>query len=316
MSIRWAIFALLGVVLCRPCPAAPDVTTRLTPPEAPFHRAAHLTMVVEGVPTAVYEFPELEADARLLEIRKRTVESESLHDGVIRMTQVYVLDPVSPGYFSIPPLTISWQDGEQHGAVATPSLTFHARPLTDDEEEAVAYFSGISLPAEILPPRRFPTITTLFIVMAGLLAVVVVALLAWRRRKETASAVPAAPPWEVALNRLRELQRRDLPGAGKIDAYYVDLSAILRYYLEDRFHIHAPEQTTPEFLDTAAGLGLFSDEQQAFLATFLQECDRVKFARLMPDLEDTAAHFRLVRRFVQETIPVSEEEESALERAA
>ncbi len=95
----------------------------------------------------------------------------------------------------------------------------------------------------------------------------------------------------------------------------MDLTSILRYYIEDRFLIHAPEQTTPEFLDAAARQRVFSDAQQAFLADFLRECDRVKFAQLLPGLDDMAAHFSQVKRFVQDTAP-SAESSTAMEQAA
>jgi hypothetical protein len=110
-------------------------------------------------------------------------------------------------------------------------------------------------------------------------------------------------PWQVAKERLALLEARHLPQQGKFDAYYVDLSAILRYYIEGRFQLHAPERTTPEFLAETVGQSYFSPEQEVFLSRFLRLCDRVKFARFRPDLEEMARSFDEVALFIEDTIP-------------
>ena len=52
----------------------------------------------------------------------------------------------------------------------------------------------------------------------------------------------------TALNRLRA---QGLIEQGQFEDYYVQLSSIVRHYLEDRFHLRAPEMTTEEFLHDA-----------------------------------------------------------------
>ncbi|HDP35759.1 MAG TPA: hypothetical protein ENN29_11700 [Candidatus Hydrogenedentes bacterium] len=286
----------------------------LAPPETPYHRAFVYSLIAEGDASLECEFPDLPADAGQMEVRRLAQESEFNKDGTVRITQRYALDPIFPGQYVLPPLTVVWRSGGAEGLLATPPVAFHARELTAGEAEAAAVFEGIAPPDAVLPPPRVST--RLWLIMAGALVAAAAAVLAIRRFRRSPDAPEvAAPPWDVALNRLRELERRNLPGTGKIDAYYVDLSAILRYYIEDRFHIHAPEQTTPEFLDTAAQRRIFSEEQQHFLAEFLRQCDRVKFARLQPGMDDMDAHFKQVRHFIKDTMP-RETEDAPLEEAA
>jgi hypothetical protein len=94
----------------------------------------------------------------------------------------------------------------------------------------------------------------------------------------------------------------------KVEPYYVDLSMILRYYIEDRFGIRAPELTTPEFMDIATESGLLDESQQTFLAAFLRHCDRVKFARHEPGVKEMEERLSEVERFVKDTIPKPTEE--------
>ncbi|HKX60950.1 MAG TPA: hypothetical protein VJS65_03885, partial [Verrucomicrobiae bacterium] len=78
------------------------------------------------------------------------------------------------------------------------------------------------------------------------------------------------------------------------DRFCTAVSNTLRLYLEERFHLHAPERTTEEFLVELQGSAALNPEQKRSLQSFLQSCDLVKFARLEPtesalrDLHDSA----------------------------
>jgi len=89
--------------------------------------------------------------------------------------------------------------------------------------------------------------------------------------------------------------------AAQVDAFYVDVSSVLRVYLEERFGLRAPELTTEEFL-----LGLESGDQlarghRAELERFLTQCDLVKFAAVVPGENEHLATFALAEAFVEST---------------
>lgn len=139
-------------------------------------------------------------------------------------------------------------------------------------------------------------------------AVGAVGLLSWGffyvlNRPRRAYVVPPRPAHEVALAALNKLRTRRLIEEGKYEEYYVQLSAIVRRYLEDGFHVRAPEMTTEEFLTTAAGDGRLMVTHRRLLAEFLSQADLVKFARHFPTLKDSEAAFEAARRFVEETRP-------------
>jgi hypothetical protein len=117
--------------------------------------------------------------------------------------------------------------------------------------------------------------------------------------------VPPRPPHEIALAALNRLRTRHLIEEGKFEDYYVELSSITRRYLEDRFHLRAPEMTTEEFLGTAASDARLSAPQRRLLGDFLTQADLVKFARHLPSLRDSEAAYDAARRFVEETQPVA-----------
>lgn len=314
MTRAWFTIALIAA-WASGIQAAPVLDVSLTPPEAPFHHAFTYSLTVEGDGFLECQFPDIPTDAKQVEVRKAALETIPLEDSKQRIVQRYIIDPVFPGKYVIPALSVTWKNGEEEGTLTVPRAAFNARELTSSEAEAAATFVGISSPDAILPPQRFFATSWIALLLVGVL-LLVGAFLAYRylTRKKAAPAIVLLP-WDVALNRMRELDRRNLPGSGKIDAYYVDLSAILRYYIEDRFHIRAPEQTTQEFLDMATQSGVYTDEQQQFLAEFLRQCDRVKFARLQPGLEDMTTHFKQVRHFIKDTMP-ADASDTDLEEAA
>lgn len=314
MRVAWISIALL-VAATSVTQAQPTFEAVLTPPEAPYHRAITYSLSVEGGAALQCEFPDISTDDKQVEVRRLAQESNPVEDTGMRITQHYQIDPIFPGQYKVPALILTWKNGDEEGTLTVPPVAFNARDLTSSEAEAAAAVTSIASPNSILPPPRVSSRGLSILAGIGLLAIVALLLVFRYFRKKREVPAIVLPAWDVALNRLRELDRRNLPGEGKVDAYYVDLSAILRYYIEDQFRIRAPEQTTPEFLDTVTQGDSFSEEQQAFLSDFLRQCDRVKFARLQPGMEDMIAHFKQVRHFVKDTMP-QEHADTTLEQAA
>jgi hypothetical protein len=137
-------------------------------------------------------------------------------------------------------------------------------------------------------------------------------VLLWRRARArndepTTLAPPPPPPHERALQALQALLSRHLPEQGDVEPYFVELSEILRRYVEDRFGLRAPEQTTEEFLadlqQTAAGRRAIDGAQRDVLREFLGRADLVKFARDEPDVITCVEAADAARTFVVETSP-------------
>jgi hypothetical protein len=115
---------------------------------------------------------------------------------------------------------------------------------------------------------------------------------------------PPPPPHEVALKALQELLARGWIEEGRIEPFYVELSCIVRRYIEDRFRLRAPEQTTEEFIREAVSSRLLSQEHQMLTRDFLEQCDLVKFARYEPEQMVMRSGYAAAERLVRETIPV------------
>jgi hypothetical protein len=301
--------AALAVCACARAEAPVEVSVTLDPPVVPFHKQTRFTIAVEGPDGVQVEFAEMAGKFGGLDVHAApTTRLEHLRGGRVRLSKTYVLDPIFIGNYVVAPVEVTVQRETGPETITIPSPTVRVRDLTPEEREAAEQFAPN---AGLVNP--YPGLARDWRVWAalGVAAVIAVALVVYlvRRRRVAEEAAPPAPPWEVAYARLRALDAKHWPEAGEVEAFYVELSDIVRHYIEDQFALHAPEQTTPEFLNEAARSGVFTESQQTLLAVFLRHCDRVKFAKYEPGLDEMERSFASVLRFIDETVPAQPQPE-------
>ena len=303
--------ALLGIAVFVAAAAGErpvDVSITLAPPVIPFHRQAEYSIVVEAPNDVEVKFPQMVDKFAGLGVADLRRDTKDLKGNRRRITETYLLDPILAGVYKIYPAEVKWDDNQ---GLTVPSPALRVRDLTDQEKEEAMKFADIEGP---LPVKGWFAKHWKGTASVGALVLVAAAatMYFYRRRQKQAEAAPSPPPWEVAYQRLRELDQRQLPKAGQYEPYYVDLSAILRHYIEDLFSLHAPEQTTPEFLAAASGSKLFTDEQQKVLSQFLRHSDYVKFAQYVPSINEMERCFTFVLQFIDDTIPKPPPEEKEM----
>ncbi len=135
-------------------------------------------------------------------------------------------------------------------------------------------------PVEIPDPWRRVWQVGFVLLVAG------AAVFAWWRlaRRPPVAPVVAPPPdpATVARERIEAARLR----IGDPRAYASEVSDAVRHYLEDRFGLRAPEQTTEEFLSGLSRKPLLDPRHQGPLAAFLEQCDLVKFSGWRPGAQE------------------------------
>ena len=135
--------------------------------------------------------------------------------------------------------------------------------------------------ADIEGPLNIGLIWLLYLI-AGL-SVIALGVLFWivrmRRRPGgiMASPEPVKSPLEIALDRLNYL--RDSGEKLEADPYTVEVSDIVRDYLESSLRIPAREQTSEEFLQSLQQNAQLPEVLKDHMPDFLSQCDWVKFAK-------------------------------------
>lgn len=165
---------------------------------------------------------------------------------------------------------------------------FFAGPVYFEPPESPQHVSGAMEidPKKDLPPLSWKLIwKVLGALLASTLAIMGIAWLinyAARRVKEHLMS-----PIERAWAELDRLLKKDLPGRGRYKDFYVELTRVVRNYIQRKYSIKAPHMTTEEFL---AAFKSGSPQSLAALKNFLESADLVKFAGLeaTPEMTDAA----------------------------
>ena len=162
---------------------------------------------------------------------------------------------------------------------------------------------GELLVASRMPDPGAAQKKTLWTVGLVILALLVVAMLYCIFKKQKAGPVVLAP-WETALLELAELRIGFRQGRIEMETCFVKLTDVVRQYLEKRFRINAPQQTTYEFLaELNKPDGALPEDQRPFLREFMTAADLVKFAKLPPDEHTLSVALDKAEALVAETRP-------------
>lgn len=153
-------------------------------------------------------------------------------------------------------------------------------------------------------PRKFfvwPTLrqATMWMLEA-LVAAALVFLIIWLlRRIHRAVRVRMMSPGERALHELSELLSRKLAEKGLFKDYYIELTHVVRRYIERAYGIRAPRLTTDEFLEKIRADARFESSGSA-LAGFFRSADMIKFAGVAATGEMAAEAAGAARRYVED----------------
>jgi hypothetical protein len=125
----------------------------------------------------------------------------------------------------------------------------------------------------------------------------------WRRRpKRVPPPPPPRPPWEVALEELKDLRRGELITRKRYAEHYDKASDSVRKYLGARFGFDGLESTTNELI---AGLHQADVDVGTTNAVelYLRDADLVKFANLNPTEAECWLVLDQAEAFVHSTLP-------------
>ena len=148
---------------------------------------------------------------------------------------------------------------------------------------------------EVEIEKDLPLPPWLFWTLCGVLGVLVIGGLLYLPIRFVARKVKEhrMSPIERAYLELERLIKKGLPGRGRYKDFYVELTMVVRRYIQRKYGIRAPHLTTEEFLAQAKP----SDE----LKTFLVSADMVKFAGVeaTPEMADEATDS--ARKYLKES---------------
>ena len=170
------------------------------------------------------------------------------------------------------------------------AASFVGGPIRFDQPKSREPVTGEmeASPKKDLPPLSWKLAGK---IVLWILAAAAVAFAVFRIVKFAAQKVKEhrMSPIERAWVELDRLLKKGLPGRGRYKDFYVELTMVVRRYIQRKYGIRAPHLTTEEFLAEAVAGGdrLSSPER---LRQFLESADMVKFAGVeaTPEMADDA----------------------------
>ncbi|MBI1667213.1 hypothetical protein [Capnocytophaga periodontitidis] len=266
---------------------------------------------VQAPADAVVVFPEGQTFGAL-EMVKTNPTDTLKEKGKFRLEKAYYLTQFDEGKYTIPQQKIQIS----HKDFYTDSLLVEVHNVAVDTLKQPLY------DAKPIAEVTSPSSSHLWLwIVLGIVALLLTAaalyFFVFRKKKLSAEEKrKKLPPFERAIQDLKDLQNSKYLIESQHKAYYTRLTDIVKEYLEDEVHILAKESTTDELLAKINNLQktgklYLSTETINNLKRVLQNADLVKFAKSKPSDNNAEYDRETIENVViktKEAIPIVETE--------
>jgi hypothetical protein len=269
-----------------------------------------LTVSIEHAAGTRIQWPD-SLDLSPFEVLAAEALSPSGEGDRVRSGVVLTLAAFELGELEIPSFDVTvLGPGEQSETVSTDRFGVEVVTVGADESGDIRDIRGpLALPVSVIQ------VSLLLLALVMALAAAMWLLRRWRRGDDEPASLPDLPPrpaHEVALEALARVEASPLLERGQVKEYHIEVSEILRTYVERRFSVPALEMTTGEVAEGLRAAGVDA-EIQVGLRRFLDRCDLVKFAKVRPDADGSRRALALGRELVRRSAVAGDQTQSPQE---
>ncbi|MBA3827721.1 MAG: hypothetical protein H0X33_02185 [Taibaiella sp.] len=214
--------------------------------------------------------------------------------------QRVIITGFDSGLFVIPSFQFAVINNGKPSLLRTDSFRLAVTPVAVDTTQPIKPIKGIM-------DVKINWIDYIWYIVGGILLIVlVVYVVLYFVKNKKIPVVPTKPketPNDRSLRLLAALEKEQLWQKGLVKEYYVELTDIVRSYIEDRFRTPAMELTTDELLTTAMRNKELLPYRDV-LGNILYTADLAKFARAQPTPAEHVNTMDAAKQFVTVTKPV------------
>lgn len=261
------------------------------------------------------EFPKLQLDSfRKLEVIK-SHKIDTLKDKLIKK---YTLTSFDSGRYTLPKQLVKIFSKP----VFTDSLVINVSTVAVDTIKQ-PLFPIKAIQKQNLNLKDYAKNYWLW-VLFGLFWIVLIWYIFFRKKESSdekyARLVAKKPPFELAIQQLEDLDKKQLWQNNRTKTYYSELTDILRNFIEKELKIPALESTTNELVNTIKKINNVnnldvSKKTIIKLKALLQEADLVKFAKSKPIATEIEMHRNYATTILEglKTIEIDNLEDKTIE---
>jgi len=227
----------------------------------------------------------------------------------ITLSQTYTITSFDSGSYKIPAFEFNYRflkDSNNYSAL-TNELLLNVNTVQVDTTKTIK-----DIKAPLKAPLMFKELLPYIGIGIAIIAIILLIIYYIRKKRKSEPLIklkPARviPAHEIALQALQKLKDDKLWQNNKVKLYYIELTDILRKYIEGRFEVEAMEMTTDEIAAIFKSIDI-DDELKRKLKYILVLADLVKFAKAQPIANEHDICFGNAFDFVNGTIPAKANE--------
>lgn len=264
--------------------------------------------VEEGTELSLQDFSEVSNDTLTL-VRNWKIDTLKQRKGKLDLRGSITVAAFEEGHYDLPPIAVRRVTAD--GKVDT--LLFEALQM-DVKTMPVdtATFVIHDIKGQMKYPVTFKEVLPWAggaVLLAALIFLLIYLVRNGRRQGGTDEGEEAA--YIVALRRLEKFRGDKYWAPDKQKIYYSGITDALKFYIEKRFGLDAPEMTTAELFAALKDSKDLSPELYNEAKALFETADYVKFAKHAATDEDNAKALPLAVRFVTSTYQTELEEEQS-----
>ena len=276
---------------------------------------AKLDLLIHQPRAALVDFPKI-ADSiiskvQVINVGKTDTTADPADKVNVTVHKRYIITSFDAGTYAIPAFNFNTRTG----IIKSNELTMVVQTVKVDTTKSIY---DIKQPLAV-SYTLWDWLRDHWIWVVSVLAAILIAIaITWyittipKKVADTKELIPDLPIHVVALNQLQQLLDKKLWQQGEVKAYYIELSDIIRDYLEKRYLIKTQEKTSDEIFFSIKHLDI-SPENTNLLRQILILSDLVKFAKEQPapqendkSMDNSISFVTKTRQVVEASKPADE----------
>lgn len=259
-----------------------EVIFSADPPEVELERDILLTIKITASSEIDIILPDLGDRLQGFQLSGMFDTDPSVNEGKITLERHARLTPVLANEYRIAPMPITYIDRSRSPAkkewFPTQPVVFELSPPYNGE-------TGENIDIAMKPVWIHPSLKTFVLLFIALIIMAFLIILLRKGLKKVHENIKLLrmSPKERALRELEMLLDKNLIAKNQVKEFYLELTMVVRRYIERQHKVRAPEQTTEEFLTAISEDPRFGELVVEKLKTFLEAADLVKFAAYRPE---------------------------------